>query len=134
MMSGITPIGQLVTVRRRRALTGIDSVAFLRHLREYFGCKLLVIWDGGAIHRAEEVKVFLASGGAAQIHLERLPAYAPELNPAEGVWQHLKHVELRNLCCTDLDHLSTELNLAIRRLRRRSDLIQSFFAGAELDL
>ena len=55
MMSGITPIGQLVTVRRRRALTGIDSVAFLRHLREYFGCKLLVMWDGVAIHREEVV-------------------------------------------------------------------------------
>jgi hypothetical protein len=62
------------------------------------------------------------------------PAYAPELNPDEGVWQHLKHVELRNVCCINFAHLSIELNLAIRRLRRRSDLIRSFFAGAELDL
>ena len=134
VMSGITPAGQLLTWRRRRALQGSDSVTFLRHLRQYFGGKLLVIWDGGAIHRAKEVKVFLADGAAAQVHLERFPAYAPELNPDEGVWQHLKHVELRNLCCGDLGHLNTELNLAIRRLRRRPDLIRSFFAGAELDL
>ena len=53
----------------------------------------------------DEVKDFLAEGWAKYIHLERFPAYAPELNPDEGVWQHFKHVELRNLCCTDLDHL-----------------------------
>jgi hypothetical protein len=67
-------------------------------------------------------------------HLERFPAYAPELNPDEGVWQHLKHLELRNVCCINFAHLRIELDLAIRRLRRRSDLIRSFFAGAELNL
>ena len=134
VMSGITPAGQLATRTRARALTSLDSVAFLRHLYGYFGSKLLVIWDGASIHRATEVKDFLADGWTKVIHLERFPAYAPELNPDEGVWQHLKHVELRNVCCINFAHLSIELNLAIRRLRRRSDLIRSFFAGAELNL
>jgi transposase len=134
VMSGITPAGQLATLARARALTGLESVTFLRHLSRYVGCKLLVIWDGGSIHRSKEVKNFLAGGWARKIHLERFPAYAPELNPDEGVWQHLKHVELRNLCCTDFDHLRVELHLALRRLRRSPDLIRSFFAGAGLDL
>ena len=134
VMSGITPAGQLATRTRARALTGLDSVAFLRHLSGYFGSKLLVIWDGASIHRSDEVKAFLADGWAEYIHLERFPTYAPELNPDEGVWQHLKHVELRNLCCINFVHLSVELDLAIRRLRRQSDLIRSFFAGAGLDL
>jgi transposase len=30
--------------------------------------------------------------------VERLPAYAPELNPVEGLWSSLKAVELANLC------------------------------------
>ncbi len=68
------------------------------------------------------------------MEVERLPAYAPDLNPDEGVWQHLKGVELRNLCCRDLDHLSAELSLAFKRLRKRPSLIQSFFAGAGLDI
>lgn len=133
-MSGVTPAGQLATLQRTRALTGIESIIFLRHLHGYFGSKLLVLWDGGAIHRSDEVKMFLAGGGSEYVHLERFPAYAPELNPDEGVWQHLKHVEMGNLCCRNLDHLSVELQLAIRRLRRRPDLVQSFFAGAGLDL
>ena len=134
VMSGVTPAGQLVTLTRPHALRGVESVAFLRHLYGYFGSKLLVIWDGASIHRSDEVKDFLTDGWAKYIHLERFPAYAPELNPDKGVWQHLKHVELRNLCCTDLDHLRAELNLAIRRLRRRLNLVRSFFAGAHLDL
>ena len=60
--------------------------------------------------------------------------YAKLNNPDEDVWQYLKHVELRNLCCTDLDHLRAELNLAIRRVRRKPDLVQSFFVEAGLDL
>lgn len=52
----------------------------------------------------------------------------------EGVWDHLKYVELRNLCCGDLPHLSTELTLAIRRLRTKPHLIRACFAGAGLSL
>jgi transposase len=134
VMSGVTPAGQLLSLIRRRALTSNESIAFLRHLHHYLGGKLLVIWDGGPIHRAQEVKNFLAQGWAGEIHLERFPAYAPELNPDEGVWQHLKHVELRNVCCLNLAHLNHELQLAIRRMRRKPELVQSFFAGAGLEL
>ena len=134
VMSGVTPEGQLATLTRPYALSGCESLRFPRHLAQCFSRRLLVIWDGSMIHRSNEVRDFLAAGGAPQVHLERFPAYAPELNPDEGVWQHLKHVELRNVCCTDLAHLDTELDLAFRRIRRRPELSQSFFAQAGLSL
>lgn len=134
VMSGITPRGQLLKLTRRRPLTSVESIMFLGHVRRIVGRKLLVMWNGSPIHRSREVKAFLANGGALFVRLEKLPAYAPDLNPDEGVWQHLKHVELRNLCCRDLEHLSVELNLAVRRLRKKPSLIQSFFAGAGLDI
>src|SRR5581483_9188041 len=59
-----------------------------------------VIWDGAPIHRAQVVKDFLAHGGAARIWLEQLPAYAPELNPDEGIWNCLKRVELQTCAAT----------------------------------
>lgn len=133
-MSGITPHGWLFTMTRDEALNGVDSVHFLKHLLSQTQRKLLVIWDGSRIHRNEEVKSFLSNGAARQIHLERLPAYAPDLNPDEGVWQHLKYVELRNTCCFDLKDLHHKLNLAVLRLRRRPFLIQSFFIHAGLKL
>jgi transposase len=133
VMSGVTLAGQMATLLRTRALTGHDSIRFLQHLATSWGGKMLVIWDGATIHRSQAVKEFLADGWGKAIHLERFPAYAPDLNPDEWAWQHLKHVELRNYCCFDFEHLSSELHLAIRRVRRRPDLIQSFFRGARLE-
>ena len=68
----------------------------------------------------------LASGGAPRIHLEQLPAYAPELNPVEGRWYYLKRVELRNLCCRTLAELRYELRLAVANLRHKRAIVRSF--------
>ena len=133
VMSGITMQGHLLTLTRKRALTSADSVRFLKHVKSQRRSRLLVIWDGSPIHR-KEVTRFMADGGSQYIHLEQLPAYAPELNPTEGVWQHLKHVELRNVCCKNLSHLGRELNLAMMRLRTKPHVIKSFFAGAGLSI
>jgi len=132
VMSGITMEGHLFTMTRYDALAGTDSVHFLKHLRAQLNRNLLVVWDGSPIHRALEVKTYLTEGAAKHIHLERLPSYAPDLNPDEGTWKHLKHIELRNVCCLDLPDLYHELQLAVVRLRRQSWLVQSFFGGAGL--
>mgnify|MGYP001571496452 FL=1 len=133
-MSAITSHGWLFTLVRDESLTNVESVRFLKHLLAQLDRKLLVIWDGSPIHRGKEVKAYLADGATKQIHLERLPPYAPDLNPDEGVWNHLKYVELRNVCCLDLLHLRHQLDLAVTRLRRKPYLIQTFFEGAGLDL
>jgi DDE superfamily endonuclease len=44
-----------------------------------------VIWDGASVYHSDEVKAFLTNGWAKKIHLEQFPAYAPKLNPDEGV-------------------------------------------------
>jgi transposase len=67
----------------------------------------------------------LAAGAADRLHLERLPAYAPELNPGEAIWHRLKRVELRNRCCPTLGHLRCDLRNAVSRLRRKPDLVRS---------
>ena len=128
MIGGVTADGRLVTHVHEQAFTGETVVAFLRHLLRQIPGKLLVVWDGAAIHRCREVKDFLADGAARRLQLERLPAYAPELNPAEGVWNLLKRKELKNRCCQDMDELRWELGLAIRRLQRRRHLIRACVA------
>ena len=125
--------GRLYTMVRRQALDSLDSVVFLKHLLPHVSDKLLVIWDGSPIHKGH-VKTFLAEGGAKQIHLEQLPPYAPDLNPGEGVWHHLKNVEMRHLCCLNLAHLRTELGRAIRRLRCKPSLMTALFADAGLSI
>ena len=132
VMSAVTPQGWLFTLVRDEALSALACIRFLKHLLMQMERKLLVIWDGSPIQRSHAIKDYLAAGAAKQIHLERLPSYAPELNPDEGVWHQLKYVELRNICCLDFAHLLHQFNLAVVRLRRKPYLIQSFFAGAGL--
>ena len=127
VISAITPAGRLFTHIQAEAVRGPAVVAFLRQLLRQIRGTLLVIWDGAPIHRAQPVKDFLAAGAAARLQLVQLPGYAPDLNPDEGVWNHLKRVELRNRCCQDLDALRWELGLAIRRLRRKPHLLTACF-------
>jgi transposase len=107
-------------------------VAFLEHLLREVAGRIVIIWDGAPIHRSHLIQEFLANGAAQRVHLERLPAYAPELNPGEGLWQQLKGVELRNLCCFDLPHLRSELRDAVKRVRRKPRILQGCFQGAGL--
>ena len=123
VMSGITLEGRLLMIEQDRAFKGPDVVRFLKHALSQIPGKLLVIWDGSPIHRSKAVKEFLAQGAASRVRLEQLPAYAPELNPDEGVFKHLKCVELKNLCCQNIAELRTELRKAKERLRHKVDVI-----------
>lgn len=76
------------------------------------------------IHRAKTVKEFLEDGAACRLKLERLAGYAPELNPDEGIWKHLKYVELKNVCCRNLSELRRELRKAKERLRHKKHVIR----------
>jgi transposase len=135
VMAGVTPEGKLYTSVRQESLSSSESVVFLKHLLVQTGKKLLVIWDGSPIHRWGAVREYLAEEGAKRIHLEALPGYAPDLSPLDqGCWQHLKHVEMRNLSCMDMEELHLEFHLAIGRLRQKPHLIQSFFAAAGLPI
>ena len=123
VMSGITPEGKLLMIEQEKAFKGEDVVQFLKHALGRIPGKLLVIWDGSPIHRSKIVKEFLKNGAASRLKLEQLPGYAPELNPDEGIWKHLKYVELKNVCCKSLSELRRELRKAKERLRHKKHVI-----------
>ncbi|GHO63711.1 endonuclease [Ktedonobacter sp. SOSP1-52] len=129
-IGGITPNGRIFMQTQERAYKAVDVVRFLQVLLRKIPGRLLVIWDGSPIHRANVIKQFLASPMGKRVHLERLPGYAPELNPQEGVWNLLKRRELKNLCCRDLAHLRQELVHAKERLRHRRTILQHCFSHA----
>ena len=93
-------------IEQDRALKGEDVVRFLKHALRQIAGKLLLIWDGSPMHRAKVLKKVLQDGAAARVQLEQLPGYAPELNPDEGIWKHLKCVELKNVCCPEASRSS----------------------------
>lgn len=109
-------------------------IEFLRALHRHIRGKVLLIWDGAPIHRSRVVADFLEQQ-RHWLHVERLPAYAPELNPVEYLWAYWKKTELANFCPKDiweLSHTACQALKRIRRKRRRPQLIAAFFAQAEL--
>lgn len=106
-------------------------ILFLQHLLRHIPGKILVLWDGAPIHRSGLVQNFVASS-QGRIALERLPAYAPELNPVEYMWGHLKSHEIANLLVTKAWELSFEATAALRRMRRRPCIIAASYHQAEL--
>ena len=66
--------------------------------------------------------------------VERLPAYAPELNPVEGQWSSLKAVELANLCGPTLAEVIDQAHRGIQRIRRTPHLAYSFLRHTGLSV
>ena len=124
-ISGITLDGRLSLQAREDAFNAQGVVGFLRVLLRKMRGKVLVIWDGSPIHKGQAIKDYLAHGAAKRLHLERLPGYAPDLNPDEGIWNYLQRVELKNRCCADLTELRRELRRAKERLRNKPHVIRA---------
>ncbi len=70
---------------------------FLRHLRRHVRGRVVLLWDGVQPHRAAVVREWIARN-QNWLTVERLPAYAPDLNPVEGMWSWLKGTGLANVC------------------------------------
>jgi transposase len=113
------------------AIKGPQVIAFLQALLRHLPGPLLILWDGAMIHRSALVQDFVASTGQRLV-VEPLPAYAPELNPVEYLWAHLKEHEIANLVVRHAWELSREATAALRRMRRRPKIILACFAQAEL--
>jgi transposase len=66
--------------------------------------------------------------------VERLPAYAPDLNPVEALWSNLKNQGLANLACDTLGEVVQATWQGIERVRRAWWLLYSFLRGVGLSV
>ena len=127
----MVPNGRIYGGGQDRSITGEDIVWFLSKLcRRYRKYDLLVIWDGASIHRSEAVKSFLRAR-PGRVHLECLPAYSPELNPTELVWNQIKR-GLKNRVFLSLADLTTAVLEQISLLEKGPEFVQTFFRKKEV--
>ncbi|WP_306934271.1 hypothetical protein [Streptomyces luteogriseus] len=61
----------------------------------------------------------------------QMPSYAPELNPAEGVWSLLKRA-IANFVATDLRGLVRIVKRKLKKIQFRPHLIDGCLAGTGL--
>ncbi len=108
---------------------GEDTVAFLKRLRRHIPGPMTILWDRSNIHdRARVVRAYLSEH--PEIRTEKLPAYAPETNPDESVWEHTKHGRLANFSPEDTAELRAVLIEEFGRLHRMPALLSAFIRHA----
>ena len=108
-----------------------DILRFLKELKTYLkGKKLLLIWDGLPAHRAKIIREY-ARKEHTWLRSERLPAYAPELNPIEYLWSAMKRKDVANHVPAGLRDLRQTIRRSGRRLSD-TKLLQGFLRASEL--
>lgn len=110
-------------------IQGEEVVVFFRHLLRQIPGHLIVLLDNGTTHRGDSVEELLSR--TSRLHLEPFPPYASELNPDEGVWNHLKRTlangrpdsqaELMDVLSAEICKLATSQQL-LRGCIKQSDL------------
>lgn len=115
------------------AIKGPQIVAYLKALRATIRGRLLIIWDGLPAHRSRLVRDYVDSLDG-HIQLERLPAYAPELNPVEYLFGYAKQRELANLCASTIGKVRRYATRRLQSMQRRPRLVRAFWQQAELAL
>jgi transposase len=109
-----------------------EFLAFLRMLRRTLKTKLVVVMDRLNVHRSAAKK--LRDESARWFGAEFLPAYAPDLNPVEAVWNCTKHVDLANYAPDDLFELGDAAGESFVRQLRDRRVRESYFQTAKLSL
>jgi transposase len=113
-------------------VTKVEAADFLRELLRHLHGEVIVLWDGGTSHKGEPIRDLLKQH--PRLSLERLPAYAPDLNPVEMLWEHLKYAELVNFAAQDARQLDKEAHEVLDQVRQDSQRLRSFWNHCELPL
>ena len=107
-------LGLALRLATNRAFTGWDVRAFLQALLRHLRGAVVLRWDRGTIPTRREGQAYLAK--PSRVSPDDFPPYAPELNPAEPIWNRAD-AALANGAPQDVDQLRGRLHQAIRKLR-----------------
>lgn len=102
---------------------------FLRHLLRHLRGPVIVLWDGGRIHKGEAIRSLCHA--LPRLRLERFPAYAPEVNPDEAVWTITK-TSLANGRPDCLEDLKTHLVRSLLRISRSQRILKGCITQSDL--
>ena len=107
-------------------------IKFLKDLKRHLrGQRAILVWDGLPAHKSRAMKAYLLEQ-RGWLTVEKLPGYAPDLNPVELLWGNVKGKELANRCAKDLAELDTAVRNGMARVRKSATLANSFLQHAGL--
>jgi transposase len=108
-------------------------IEFLSELNAVEQRPVLLIWDGLPSHRSRRMSDWVA-GQRHWLSVERLPGYAPDLNPIESAWGNLKSAELANLCSATISDVADIAEHGLDRIGTDAALCFAFLRHSGLRL
>ncbi|MFI1035182.1 transposase [Streptomyces sp. NPDC020951] len=115
---------------RRKGFTETDYARLLDAAHQQLGGPIILVWDNLNTHVSHSMGELTAA--RLWLTVYQLPPYAPEFNPVEGVWSHLKR-SLVNLAKHNLDQLTALVKTRLKRMQYRPGLIDGLIAKTGLD-
>jgi putative transposase len=109
------------------------SAAFLEALLGELTGRIVVVWDGGSMHKGDPIRQ-LEDLFASRLSLERFPPDAPELDPVEPLWSWLKYSRLCNFAPDDTLQLNGRVIAELTSIRADQDFLRNLFHASELPL
>jgi transposase len=131
LISAVAAKGKLRFAAYEGSLNGPVFIDFCHRLLADTPGPAFLVLDGHPVHRSKAVKAFAASTNG-RLRLFFLPGYAPELNPDEWVWKHVKHDRVGRAGVTGPEDLKAKALAALHRLQKLPEVIRSFFRDPSL--
>jgi transposase len=125
VISAVTARGDMRFSFIEDRMNSARFIQFLKKLRKDAGRPIIVITDNARYHHSKETQAFIDSEPDSII-MAFLPAYSPELNPDEQVWNHAK-ARLAKRPILNRESMKRALTSILRSIQKQTSLIKSFF-------
>jgi hypothetical protein len=114
----------------RRSLSEDDYATLVTAAHHQLHAPIVLVWDNVNTHVSAVMRTFIKAH-RQWLTVVQLPAYAPDLNPVEGVWSVVKN-GLGNLAGHGVDHLAAVIRNRLKRIQYRPDLFPGFITQTGL--
>jgi len=124
--SAISRNGQLLFRLLDKRIASKEVIEFLgQMLRHHRRRHLIVVMDRAPPHTSKKTREWIE--GQTRLHVFHLPAYSPDWNPDEKVWNHLKHNELASHQAKNKDELKQLARRKLQSMAKRPKLMRGIF-------
>ena len=130
-ISAVSPSGKFWFGLYESKLNAEFFIEFLKNFMKYRRKPQIIILDGHPSHRAKSVAKFVQST-EGKLQLIFLPPYAPDLNPDEFVWKHLKENGIRKKPLNKNESLKKRVEKDLLKIASDKKTIESFFLASSV--
>ena len=131
VISAVNARGEFWAVTYTGKLNAESFVCFLQNFMASQVGRIFLVVDGHPAHKANAVKNYIQSlKGRLELHF--LPPYAPDLNPDEFVWSHMKNNGVSKKPLKTNESLQSRVDHDLNRIRENPKLVKSFFQATSV--